>query len=101
MTVFAVEYRYVSAPDEAVSRLDEVRPTHRAWLRERADSGDLLASGPIGDGTKALLIFRAADRAALDALLAQDPFQKASLVAETNAPEWNPIIGRLADAATV
>lgn len=101
MTVFAVEYRYISAPDEAVRRLDEVRPTHRAWLRERAESGDLLASGPVGDGSKALLIFQAADRAALDALLSQDPFQRASLVAETNAQEWNPIIGRLADAAAV
>jgi uncharacterized protein YciI len=101
MTVFAVEYRYVSAPEEAVRRLDEVRPAHRAWLRERAESGELLASGPIDDGSKALLVFQVSDRAALDALLAQDPFQKASLVAETQAPEWNPIIGRLADAATV
>ncbi|GAB3274648.1 hypothetical protein GCM10027449_13180 [Sinomonas notoginsengisoli] len=100
MTVFAVEYRYVSAPQEA-PRLDEVRPAHRAWLRERAEAGDLLASGPVGDGSKALLIFQADSRDALEALLAQDPFQKASLVAETQAPEWNPIIGRLADAATV
>jgi hypothetical protein len=100
MTVFAVEYRYVSAP-EGAARLDEVRPDHRAWLRERAESGDLLASGPYQGGAKALLIFRAEDRAALDAVLADDPFAHASLIAETVATPWNPIIGRLADAATV
>ena len=100
MTVFAVEYRYVSEPEQA-ARLDEVRPDHRAWLRERAESGDLLASGPYEGGGKALLIFQAADRPALDAVLAEDPFAQVSLIAETVATPWNPIIGRLADVATV
>lgn len=100
MTVFAVEYRYVSEP-EGAGRLDEVRPAHRAWLRERADAGELLASGPYEGGAKALLIFHAADRAQLDAVLGEDPFAQASLIAETKAAAWNPIIGRLADVATV
>jgi uncharacterized protein YciI len=100
MTVFAVEYRYVSAP-EGAARLDEVRPEHRAWLRERAEAGDLLASGPYEGGAKALLIFQAADRGALDTVLAEDPFAQASLIADTVVTPWNPIIGRLADVATV
>ncbi|WP_077489166.1 YciI family protein [Sinomonas mesophila] len=96
MTVFAVEYRYATGvPD----RLDEVRPAHRAWLRERAEEGLLLASGPYEGGASALLIFRAEDRAALDALLAKDPFAQAGLIAETGATVWNPIIGLLAEAA--
>jgi uncharacterized protein YciI len=100
MTVFAVEYRYVSAPVEAVRRLDEVRPDHRAWLRDRAEEGTLIASGPYEGGGSALLIVQAQDRAALDAMLSQDPFARAALIAETSASAWNPIIGRLADVAT-
>ena len=97
MTVFAVEYRYATG---AADRLDEVRPAHRAWLRDRADEGVLLASGPYEGGGSALLIFRAEDRAELDALLAQDPFAEAGLIVETGVTVWNPIIGLLAEAAT-
>ncbi|GAB4099216.1 YciI family protein [Sinomonas halotolerans] len=100
MTVFAVEYRYASGTESAASRLDEVRPAHRAWLAEQAEAGTVLASGPYEGGASALLIFRAEDRSALDAVLAQDPFAEAGLIESTEATPWKPIIGRLADAVT-
>ena len=94
MTVFAVEYRYESGADE---RIAQVRPAHRAWLSGLAAEGAVLASGPLADGSSALIVFRAEDRGSLDALLAQDPI--AGLVAEKTATEWKPIIGLLAESA--
>ena len=71
MTVFAVEYVYDADSSEV---RDASRPAHRAWTAELAREGALLASGPYGDGAGALLIFKAADEAALNELLRQDPF---------------------------
>ena len=44
-SIFALTYVYTD--DSA--RIDEVRPAHRAFLRELHESGTLLASGPFAD----------------------------------------------------
>ena len=95
MTVFAVRYTYDSRTDVQ----DEVRPRHRAYLGEVADRGELLGSGPFTDGAPgALLVLRVADRAALDAVLAGDPFAAAGVIADVDVRVWNPVIGPWAAA---
>jgi uncharacterized protein YciI len=93
MSVYAVEYVY--APEEAAVR-DEHRPAHRAWLANLVESGNVLTSGPFADGAGALLIFQAEDQAALNQLLAQDPFSIAGGIAGAKITEWSPVIGHLA-----
>ena len=93
MTVFAVEYVYAADSSEA---RDEARPAHREWTGGLAEDGALLASGPYGDGAGALLIFKAADEAALNELLKQDPFAAAGVIAGTRTTEWAPVTGLLA-----
>ena len=97
MTVFAVEYVY--AADSTAAR-DEHRPAHRAWLAGLADDGQLLTSGPYGDGAGALLIFKVQDEAALNDLLKQDPFAVAGAIAGIRSTEWTPVIGILAAHAS-
>jgi uncharacterized protein YciI len=96
MTVFAVEY--VSAADSTEDR-NAARAAHREWLSGLAEDGAVLASGPYGDGAGALLIFKAADEAALNSILKQDPFAAAGVIAGTRITEWSPIIGVLAGLA--
>jgi uncharacterized protein YciI len=94
MSIFAVRYTY----DQRTDLQDEVRPAHRDYLRGLAEAGQVLGSGPWTEGDAgALLIFRADDRAALDALLAADPFAVAGVVAATEVRGWNPVIGPWAD----
>jgi len=72
----------------------ELRPEHRAYLRELADRGALHGSGPIADGESgALLILDAPDRAVLDALLAEDPFARTGVIAAIEVRTWNVVIG--------
>lgn len=97
MTVFAVEYVY--AADSTAAR-DEQRPEHRAWLAALAEAGQLLSSGPYGDGAGALLIFKVQDEAQLNDLLKQDPFAVAGTIAGIRATEWTPVIGLLAAHAS-
>lgn len=95
MALFAVRYTYDSRADLQ----DEVRPEHRAYLRGVAERGGLLGSGPFADGAPgALLVFSQPDRAALDAVLADDPFAVAGVIAEVDVRAWNPVIGPWAEA---
>ncbi len=90
MTVYAVRYTYNAHADHRLA----VRPRHRAWLAERLAAGDLLASGPFADGEPgALLVFRAASRDDLVALLAQDPFAAEDVLAATEVREWEQVLG--------
>jgi len=90
MSIFAVRYTY----DERTEVRDAVRPEHRAWLAAQAQAGVLLGSGPFADGAPgALLVLRAADEDALGAVLAQDPFAREGLVAQTDVRGWDLILG--------
>lgn len=90
MTTFAVQYHY----DQRTDLRDQVRPAHRAYLVGLQEQGLLLGSGPYADGPDgALLVFAAADRAALDALVADDPFSREGLVAQLDVREWTLVLG--------
>ena len=71
MPIYAITYEH---PDEAGWR-QHLLP-HIAWLQDRLKDGSLIASGPFGDSPQraAVLIMSANDRAAIDALIASDPF---------------------------
>ena len=89
VTIWAVTYDH---PDEAGWRAH--LPAHLAWLQDRLADGTLLASGPFpGADRAALLILNVPDRAALDALIATDPFAVQGLIANLSLREWDPIFG--------
>ena len=94
MTVYAVRYTY----NDKTANLAATRPVHRAWLTERLAAGDLLASGPFADGDPgALLVFRAASRDELDALVAQDPYAAADVLAAVEVRAWEQVFGPWVD----
>ena len=68
---------------------------HVDYLRQLIDQGVLRASGPMpGEpDKKAMLILAAPDRAALDAIVAADPFAEHGLIGELTVGEWDPIFG--------
>ncbi|MBO1269984.1 YciI family protein [Arthrobacter cavernae] len=67
MFVVALTYK---VPDEIV---DFHRPAHMTWVKEAFDAGIFLASGRMVPAVGGVLLSKA-DRATLDASLAQDPF---------------------------
>lgn len=91
-TVFAVEYHYVTDKDEEMAR---VRPSHRAFNGQLAEQGRLIAAGPYVGTHDALILVRAQDAQEALALLEDDPFQQAGLIAERVPREWNPVIGSI------
>jgi uncharacterized protein YciI len=96
MAVFAVTYSYT---DDIPTR-DSLRTEHRDYLRELADRGVLLLSGPFGPGEApgALLLFLADDKSSIATLVAMDPFATSGVLADSHIAHWDPVIGPLLTA---
>lgn len=82
-------------PGHAAVRADN-RAAHLAFLKAHAEAVKI--AGPLLDdaGTGmvgSLLIIEAADRAALDELIAQDPYATAGLFAGVEVRPWRWVIG--------
>lgn len=83
--MFVVTLTY-TAPLETI---DELVPAHVGWLETHYAAGAFLASGRQVPRTGGVILARAADRAALDAILAEDPFALAA-VATYQVTEFLP-----------
>lgn len=93
MSIYAVSYTY---SDDVATR-DEVRPSHRDFLRGLNAEGIVRASGPVDGGIGALVVLEA--ESAEDALriLDADPFQVRGVIAERSVRQWDVVIGGLAE----
>lgn len=98
MPLFVVTYEH---PDEEGWKRQLMPHVH--WLQDRLADGSLLASGPfVGDPAKtAMLLVEAADRQALEALIATDPFAEHGLIANMTMREWDPIFGAFNDRSSM
>lgn len=57
-----------------LSEVDKHLQAHRAYLAENYAAGRFIASGPQTPRVGGVIMMRAADREAVDALIKQDPF---------------------------
>jgi|RhiMetdeSRZDD1v2_1073273.scaffolds.fasta_scaffold00037_58 uncharacterized protein len=78
MAAAVYHVRFTCAADYNARRLP-FRPAHLAQLTALRDDGRVVAGGPEPDGGAAHIFYRVADRAALDALIAANEFQRAGL----------------------
>jgi len=90
MPLFAVTLKFTNDAD----RRQQVRPTHREYLKKLLEDGKLHESGPFVDDTGALLIYDAADLAEVQELLANDPYAPNGIVESVTINEWNRVIFR-------
>jgi uncharacterized protein YciI len=91
MALFAVTIRY----SDDVERVNETRPLHREYLKGLLEAGKVQQSGPYVDGGGALLIYDVADRAELDEVLANDPYTRNGVIAESEIHEWNVVFSSI------
>src|SRR5688500_10892877 len=97
-STFAVIYTYT---DDTALR-EATRPAHRDYLRGLADDGALLVAGAWApsEAPGGLLIFRAGDGAAGRAIVDEDPYATAGVVAGADIREWVPPLGPVAPQLT-
>ena len=92
MAWFTVDVTYTEDRDLLMS----VRPRHREYLARLVESGEVVAAGPWAGDLGGFTIFQVADRAALDELIAQDPYTTDEVAAARTVREWKPVIGAFA-----
>ena len=95
MSTYAVIYTYTDDLDRRM----EVRPEHRDYLSalpQLVVAGAWAPGEPVGG----LLVFRAEDKAAVQAIVDGDPYSKAGVVADVQIREWVPPLGPAASAVT-
>lgn len=68
------------------------RPSHRQRLVDLQASGLLLAAGPWGDDSGALLVLTT-DEPGAQAILAADPYFRTPGVHVLSTRTWNPVVG--------
>jgi uncharacterized protein len=93
MSIFAVSYTYT---DDVATR-DEVRPSHRDFLRGLNADGVVRASGPVDGGIGAMVIVEAESAEAALRTLDADPFALRGVIAERSVRQWDVVIGGLAE----
>lgn len=93
MSIYAVSYTY---SDDVATR-DEVRPSHRDFLRGLNAEGVVRASGPVDGGVGALVVLEAESAEYALRILDADPFQVRGVIAERSVRQWDVVIGGLAE----
>lgn len=83
--MFIVTLTYVRPLEE----LDALMDAHVAWLKTHYASGLFIASGRQVPRKGGVILARSGDRAALEALLAEDPFTRHG-AARTDIVEFTP-----------
>ena len=95
MSHFALFYHVV--PD-FVPRRSAFREEHLRLAREAHRRGELLLAGALTDpADRALLVFRVAERSAVEEFARNDPYVTSGLVTRWEVRSWAVVIG--ADAA--
>ncbi|MFE4977124.1 YciI family protein [Kitasatospora sp. NPDC056651] len=97
--MFVLELTYTAD----LERVEAVLPQHMAWLERHYADGTFLASGRKVPRDGGVILAAGGDRAAVEALVAEDPFVRAGLteyrvtefLATTTAPALAPYRQRL------
>ncbi len=88
---FALIYYLV---DDYMSRRPAYREEHLRLARAAQGRGELLLAGALTDpADRALLVFRAADRAAVEEFARNDPYVTGGLVTRWEIRPWAVVIG--------
>jgi len=82
-----VECKFSDAPERLVAR-----PAHRQRLTALHEEGMVKMAGPFADESGSVMIFDVDNRAALDVMLAADPYLSTAGVEIVSVREWSPFL---------
>ncbi len=85
--MWMIELAFTATPERLAAR-----PAHRTHLAALHSAGVVRMAGPLADDSGALIIVDAPDRAAVDALLAADPYLTEPGVTVAHIREWHPFL---------
>ena len=84
---FAAKIRYIQDAD----KIQNVRPSHRAYLTDLLANEKLVAAGPFLDNYGALIIYEAPDLTGAEELIKNDPFHREGIFIDWEIHPWNTV----------
>lgn len=87
MSFYVLGYRYTDAERRA-----EVRPRHLDYIKALNAEGKVVMAGPLADGSGALVVYRAADDAAVRRMVDEDPYTVEGVTTDARLREWDVVI---------
>ena len=88
---FVLIYKTV---DDYVTRRAPYRAGHLSYAGAAHERGELIMAGALDDpADAAILIFKAENRAVVDAFARNDPYVKSGLIVEWSVRPWTVVIG--------
>ncbi|PWC86603.1 hypothetical protein TSH100_12630 [Azospirillum sp. TSH100] len=85
--LFSITVSYSRPPEEVKEHLDG----HKDWLVRHIKSGTIIVAGPLLNGDGGFILAHAEDRAAIETMIADDPFDR-HRVAAFDIQTCNPAI---------
>jgi uncharacterized protein len=73
------------------SLIAKVRPAHRQYLTSVFEQGKIVMSGPFTDDRGALMVYEAANREEVEAIIAADPFSQNGVFVSWELRPWNVV----------
>ncbi len=68
------------------------RPSHRERLSALKAEGVVVLAGPFADNSGSLVVLDVDDRAAVDAVISQDPYYSVEGVEIVSVRQWSPLL---------
>jgi uncharacterized protein YciI len=85
--MWIIELRFRPTPERLAAR-----PAHRSRLTALHRENVVRMAGPLADDSGAVIIVAAADRTAVDSLIAADPYFATAGVDVVQVREWDPFL---------
>jgi uncharacterized protein len=87
MSHFLLEYRYIDMDARGRARAD-----HLDYLHRLKAEGTVVMAGPLADTSGAVLVLDVADEAAVQDVIAGDPYTREHATADHRIRAWNVVI---------
>lgn len=85
---------FYETADHYVEKRGPFRPQHLEMAREAHARGELLLAGALSDpADRAVLVFRAPDKAVVEQFATRDPYVLNGLITRWDVRPWNVVIG--------
>ena len=73
------------------TKIGEIRPVHREYLKSLLDTGKLVCAGPFLDDFGSLIVYEADTKEAAEAILQADPFHANGIFVRWTIRPWKPV----------
>lgn len=75
------------------TKIDEIRPIHREYLKQLLDSGILVVAGPLTDGTGGHIVYDVESEEKVEEVIKADPFYKHGIFQTWVIRPWKIVMG--------